>query len=70
MSQPLPPPPQGKDPIQDRWNFLMWKKLTTLDDVPATAASPGTAGDIAADSFYLYICISKDTWMRVAIATW
>jgi hypothetical protein len=70
MSQLVPPPPISKDPMQDRWMNLLWKKVTTLDEVPATAASQGTAGDIAADSSFMYICIAKDTWMRVAIATW
>ncbi len=37
---------------------------------PAAANSTGVAGTIAWDSGFLYICISTDTWKRVAIATW
>lgn len=37
---------------------------------PASAASSGTAGQIAYDTGYIYICTATDTWKRVAIATW
>jgi hypothetical protein len=37
---------------------------------PASASATGTAGQLAYDSSYLYICTATDTWMRVAIATW
>lgn len=37
---------------------------------PATASSPGTAGDMAVDSSFFYVCISTDTWVRAALATW
>lgn len=45
-------------------NKLVWVSA------PASAASTGTAGQIAYDSSYLYICTATDTWKRVAIATW
>jgi len=38
--------------------------------VPSTAASAGTAGEIAWDSGFIYVCVSTNTWKRVAIATW
>lgn len=37
---------------------------------PATAASTGTAGHVAYDANYWYVCIGTDTWKRVGIATW
>lgn len=37
---------------------------------PATASSTGTAGQLAMESGFLYVCIAADTWERVAIATW
>lgn len=37
---------------------------------PASASATGTAGHIAWDSSYIYICVATDTWKRVAIATW
>lgn len=42
----------------------------TLVTAPATAASSGTAGQIAYDSSYFYVCISANTWKRAAISTW
>ena len=63
------PPPPSNEPTQDRWLYLLWRKVTDITPVPATASSPGTKGDIAFDSSNLYICIATDTWMRVGIAT-
>tara|TARA_R110000868_G_scaffold69515_1_gene204573 strand:- start:916 stop:2790 length:1875 start_codon:yes stop_codon:yes gene_type:complete len=37
---------------------------------PASAAAAGTAGQIAYDANYIYICTAANTWKRVAIATW
>ena len=40
-------------------------------NVPATAASAGTAGMIAWDSSRLYLCVAPNTWLRSAVmATW
>jgi hypothetical protein len=39
-------------------------------NVPATAASSGTAGTIAWDSSFIYVCTAASTWKRAAIATW
>lgn len=38
--------------------------------VPPTASSPGTRGNIAADSSFFYVCIATNTWLRVGIQTW
>lgn len=37
---------------------------------PATATSPGTAGMIAWDTGFIYVCTSANSWKRVAIAAW
>ena len=37
---------------------------------PASAAASGTAGDIAWDASYIYVCTATNTWKRAAIATW
>lgn len=39
-------------------------------DVPATAASAGTAGDVAYDANFFYVCTAASTWKRVPIAAW
>jgi hypothetical protein len=36
---------------------------------PATAADPGTAGQIAYDATHLFICTATDTWARIALVT-
>jgi hypothetical protein len=37
--------------------------------VPATSSSPGTTGQLAEDSGYLYVCTATNTWKRTALAT-
>ena len=39
-------------------------------DPPASAGATGTAGQLAYDASYLYICTATDTWERVAVAAW
>lgn len=44
-------------------------RLTT-SAAPASAVASGTAGDLAWDSGYLYLCIATDTWVRAELLTW
>jgi hypothetical protein len=37
---------------------------------PASAGASGTAGDIAWDSSYIYVCTATNTWKRAALSTW
>ena len=37
---------------------------------PISANSLGTAGDIAFDNQFFYICITTNTWIRTALASW
>lgn len=37
---------------------------------PASATATGTAGTIAWDTSYIYVCTATNTWKRIAIATW
>lgn len=37
---------------------------------PVSATSTGSAGQIAYDTSYLYVCTATNTWRRVAIAGW
>lgn len=41
-----------------------------ISNAPATAASAGTAGQVAYDSGYIYICVATNTWKRAALSTW
>ena len=38
--------------------------------VPASSTALGTAGDIAYDEQFLYICVGANTWQRTEIKTW
>ena len=37
---------------------------------PASASATGTAGEIAWDANYLYVCTATNTWKRAALSTW
>jgi hypothetical protein len=37
---------------------------------PESATAAGTAGQIARDSNYFYLCVADDTWVRAALETW
>lgn len=44
--------------------------LVVATKTPASASDTGTAGMIAWDSDYIYVCTATDTWKRVGISTW
>ncbi|WP_386681807.1 hypothetical protein [Loktanella sp. R86503] len=52
--------------------FLQSQRHVMYGDVPvpATATSPGIAGQTAYSSGFIYKCIAANTWQRVAIAAW
>ena len=73
----LPAPPDTGNPDVDGWMRRMIEVLQRgmarrleVTKTPASAAAAGTTGDICWDADFLYICTAKDTWKRVAIATW
>lgn len=44
--------------------WLVWSA------VPASTSATGTAGQIAYDSGYLYVCTATNTWKRTTLSTW
>lgn len=38
--------------------------------VPASSSASGTAGQIAKDESYFYICTATNTWARTPISDW
>lgn len=42
----------------------------SLVAAPASAIAPGTAGQIAYDANYIYICIADNTWKRISVNSW
>ena len=57
---------------QVTYNFTVASVVGTIADVtaPTSATSTGTAGQIATDAKYIYVCTATNTWKRVAIASW
>lgn len=45
-------------------------KLHVATQTPASASAACTAGQIAWDASYMYVCVATNTWKRSAIATW
>lgn len=39
-------------------------------NAPASSASPGEPGDICWDRVFMYICVQKNTWKRIALQDW
>lgn len=37
---------------------------------PANSSSPGTAGQIAYDAGYFYVCVQASQWRRTPISDW
>jgi len=50
------------------YQALLAQHSLNLVPVPATSTSPGTAGQVAADAGFLYLCVASATWRRVAVA--
>lgn len=39
-------------------------------NTPASATATGTAGQVAWDANYVYVCVATNTWKRAALSTW
>lgn len=59
-----------------KWSGSAWEFAggggsgLTWSSVPANAFAAGTAGDMAYDGSYLYVCTATNTWVRYTGATW
>jgi hypothetical protein len=50
--------------------FTQWAKALNAPvnaTVPAAADASGTAGQIASDGTYLYLCVATNSWKRVPL---
>jgi hypothetical protein len=47
-----------------------WNAKLSWASVPASATSTGTAGNIAYEDDYLYVCVASNKWKRIPMATW
>jgi hypothetical protein len=50
------------------WELVAASSGLTWSAVPASATASGTAGQIAYDSQYQYICVATNTWARISLA--
>lgn len=49
---------------------MQWSASLASSTAPTTAGSAGTAGQIAYDSNYIYVCVATNTWKRASLASW
>ena len=52
-----------------RFNGVPWRQAIWVD-APSTPSSQGTAGEIANDDDYFYVCVGENNWKRSALTTW
>ena len=43
---------------------------TASSSAPSTTTSTGTAGTIAYDADYIYVCVATNSWKRASLTTW
>lgn len=70
------------DKGDNNWDVVLDAALYQLEDsidaklgwelvaVPSTATAVGVLGQIAVDTNYVYICVTTNTWRRLAITAW
>lgn len=67
---------QGQTLVHDTTNFVfsdtvnMPTAILSSPTIPGSAGDAGTAGQVAWDADYIYICVADSTWKRAAISTW
>lgn len=74
-----PPPIQGQKFVEEdrqlseaarKWLELIPPALTAPANsgtVPPTAAAQGIVGQMASDGNFLYVCVGKNSWKRIAL---
>ena len=70
VNNPAGTPANVKITIANLFGGIPTDHINWATKTPATAAATGTAGDIAWDTGYIYVCTATNTWKRIAIATW
>lgn len=49
---------------------IAWSTSLVSDVPPGSSASPGSTGEIALETDWLYVCVGTDTWRRTALTSW
>lgn len=50
-------------------NQTVGRTFPQFVSAPATAGAAGTAGQVAYDTGFFYVCVSSNTWKRTALST-
>ena len=53
----------------NEFNYEGWVNGSITDSTPTDSSSAGSAGMIAFDTDYIYVCVDTDTWKRAALST-
>lgn len=56
--------------VYQMWDALQSGNIRIVEKTPASATADGEVGHVAFDANYVYFVIAKDTWRRIAHATW
>lgn len=48
----------------------VWVVVGLQAKTPASASAAGTAGELAYDASFLYVCTATNTWRRIAHSSW
>ncbi len=51
-------------------NLHIGNRLFLAPGAPASSNAAGSAGEIAVDANYVYVCTATNTWKRATLATW
>jgi hypothetical protein len=60
-------PPRQNFPLI--WDVDTWKPGSIVKDGPVSSTSGGNLGIFSVDSQYLYVCVGKNQWKRIALET-
>ena len=44
--------------------------IVRMGAAPVSAVSAGTAGELAFDADFVYVCVAENTWKRTALSNW
>ena len=44
--------------------------VVAAGNAPSSSSAPGTTGQVAYDSNFVYVCVATNTWKRSALTTW
>lgn len=61
--------PDGTMSWQYKQYFAQFDQVARFVAAPATATTVGVEGQLATDGSFLYVCIARNSWKRVALSS-